>query len=462
MMDANLIQGNIIPTDWLKSTDLEASEDPIIGTLVPNFFIIYFGQDLPYGNINDDELMLKLARMGKEYELWAETAKDTIDNFNDISTILDKIDDIEHPEWIKQYLDPNRNNISFLLTKANGPFGSVTIIQTSDYPAAVLSLKEFYFPAPTTPHTVIFLSRNVMTLQLPGDIDKEAEAKKGLIKLILFHVQGNVDIEATSVSSITAAIPLKAMQIIMNQNRASHPSSFADLMRMTINEAKVQDWTSIRSSQISIKLLSKALASHMLQGNFAIKKVTSFEHETEKVEPSAFLPQRNKCIIDCELTTKNRATNENVMNIINSKKSTCKTAISHIGTMIDIIDYSSICINMHIAISAICTSNRPQPIFCQILMNFVSLVNNPDWAKWAKSIGSMPLIQWYCYSFLEHILNCFVDFATNFRNKNIMYEAHPIIKLNTKGFGQCHHGLQRLLYSDPVESSPDDSHHHHA
>jgi hypothetical protein len=80
-----------------------------------------------------------------------------------------------------------------------------------------------------------------MTLQLPGDIDKEAEAKEGLVKLMLFHVRGNVDIEATSVSSITTAIPSKGMQIIMNQNRASRASSFADLMRMTINEAKAQD-----------------------------------------------------------------------------------------------------------------------------------------------------------------------------------------------------------------------------
>ena len=93
-----------------------------------------------------------------------------------------------------------------------------------------------------------------MTLQLPGNIDKEAEAKKSLIKLMLFHIQGNVDIEAMLVLSITTAIPLKGMQIIMNQNRASHASSFADLMRMTINKAKAQDWMSIRSSQISIKL----------------------------------------------------------------------------------------------------------------------------------------------------------------------------------------------------------------
>jgi hypothetical protein len=190
-MDPNLIQGDIIPTEWLASTEWEKSEDPIVGTLVPNFFIVYFGQDLPYGSIDDDEVMLKLALMGTGYELWAETAKDAINNFDDISIILDKIVDVEHPERIKQHLDPNRNNNSLLLAKANGPFGSMTIVQTSDYPAAVLSLKEFFCPALVAPSAAIFPTGNVMTLQLPGDIDKEAEAKKGLVKLMFFHVQGS-------------------------------------------------------------------------------------------------------------------------------------------------------------------------------------------------------------------------------------------------------------------------------
>ena len=160
-------------------------------------------------------------------------------------------------------------------------FGSMTIVPTADFPAAALLLKKFFLPESSVPSSTVLPSGNIMTLQLPGDIDKEAEAKKGLVKRMLFHVRGNINIEAITMTNISAAVPSKGMQIIMNQNRASHASSFADLMRMTINKA--QDWTNIRSSQISIKLISKALASHMLQGNFATEKVTSLEHETETV-----------------------------------------------------------------------------------------------------------------------------------------------------------------------------------
>ncbi len=69
-----------------------------------------------------------------------------------------------------------------------------------------------------------------MKLQLPGNIDKEAEAKKGLVKLMLFHIRGTIDIDAITVSSIATAVPSIGIQIIMNQNQASRASSFADLM----------------------------------------------------------------------------------------------------------------------------------------------------------------------------------------------------------------------------------------
>jgi hypothetical protein len=71
-------------------------------------------------------------------------------------------------------------------------------------------------------------------------------------------------------------------------------------------------------------------------------------------------------------------------------------------------------------------------ILWQILLKFVSIVNNPDWVRWSESVGAMPNLHWYCYTLLERIFNCFADFATDFGNGNIMSESRPIAKLNTK------------------------------
>jgi hypothetical protein len=63
-----------MPTDLLSQTNWKDFEEPIIGTLISNFFITYFGQVLPLGDISDNEIKAKLIRLGTGYELWANTA----------------------------------------------------------------------------------------------------------------------------------------------------------------------------------------------------------------------------------------------------------------------------------------------------------------------------------------------------------------------------------------------------
>jgi hypothetical protein len=149
------------------------------------------------------------------------------------------------------------------------------------------------------------------------------------------------------------------------------------------------------------------------------------------VEPSAFLPQRNKVLVKQELSNEVKATSENVMDFVDSHKTKGKTAIACIGTMHSMMDFSSLCINTDMIITSICSNNEPQPILLQILLNFAAIVINPDWVRWLDNVGSMPSLHWYCYSFLKQIFNCFANFATDFRIGNIMSRARPITKLNT-------------------------------
>jgi hypothetical protein len=117
--------------------------------------------------------------------------------------------------------------------------------------------------------------------------------------------------------------------------------------------------------------MSKILTSHMLQVNFAAKKVTSLKLEANSVEPSAFLPQRNKVLVEQELSSEVKATSENVIDFANSHKTKGKTAIACIGTMQSMVDFSSLSINMDTIITAICSNDEPQLIFRQILLNLL-------------------------------------------------------------------------------------------
>jgi hypothetical protein len=96
------------------------------------------------------------------------------------------------------------------------------------------------------------------------------------------------------------------------------------------------------------------------------------------------------------------------MDIDDAHKSKANIAIICIGTMVDMTDFSSLCINCGTILSAIFDSLGPQPLYRQILLKFVNLMNNPDFNTWyAANKGSMPSLHCYVYSFLERIFNLF-------------------------------------------------------
>jgi hypothetical protein len=79
-----------------------------------------------------------------------------------------------------------------------------------------------------------FAQGNVM-LQLSGEINKKSKAKKGIIKLMLLHARGNIDINFTLIMNISPASLSRGMQIVLNQPRAACLGQFSDLVQMTLD-----------------------------------------------------------------------------------------------------------------------------------------------------------------------------------------------------------------------------------
>ncbi len=227
-MDVSLNHGYDLPKKFLSKTDWNDFKEPIVDTLIPNFFITYFGQDLPHGNISNNEIKAKLVRLGTEYELWANTANDAIKKLDNILSVMEEINT---PESIKKHFNPNLDAKSLPLATSNGPFGAMTLVQSDDYLVAAHVIKDlFQLSHQAIAPTLASYAPSNVTLHLPAKADKESEAEKGIVKLMLFHIRGNVDIKATLVSNIIPAIPSKGMQEVLNQPCAACASQFADLV----------------------------------------------------------------------------------------------------------------------------------------------------------------------------------------------------------------------------------------
>ncbi len=144
-MDSNLTQGDDMPTDWLSKTDGNDFADPINGTLIPIFFITYFGQGLPHGDISDNEIMAKFVHLSSGYKLWANTTKDVVDRLDDILSVMEEI---KSPKSIKKYLNMTRDAKSLPLATSNSPFDAMTLVRPDDYPVAACVLKDLFQLSP--------------------------------------------------------------------------------------------------------------------------------------------------------------------------------------------------------------------------------------------------------------------------------------------------------------------------
>jgi hypothetical protein len=164
-----------MPADWLSKTDWKDFEDPIVGTLIPNFFITYFWQVLPHGDISDNEIKAKLVCLGTRYKLWPNTAKDTVEKLDNILSVMEEI---RIPESIKKYLDPTWDAKPLPLATSNGPFGTMTLVQLDNYPVAAHVIKDLFqlSPQAVAPSLASSAPGNVM-LHLLAKVDKESEAK---------------------------------------------------------------------------------------------------------------------------------------------------------------------------------------------------------------------------------------------------------------------------------------------
>ncbi len=186
------------------------------------------------------------------------------------------------------------------------------------------------------------------------------------------------------------------MKIVLDSARPTCATSFSDLIKNTCTTAKELDLMNIRSCLILIVFIDKATALHLLQGNLATDGVTLLNNEANLINLSLFLPQQNATMINRERSYDLTASSENNMDIADAHKSKANVAITRIGTMVDMTDFSSHCINCDTIISATVDSSRPQPLYQQILLKFVNLINNPDFDTWfAANKASMPSLHWH-------------------------------------------------------------------
>ena len=94
----------------LANTEWFESPNKYVCALLPNFFILYFGQKPPTGDIMSDNVKMAFLMLGKGYKAWCTGAEEAINSSCKIATVLSNVANVlnyNEVTFFEKYSDKN-------------------------------------------------------------------------------------------------------------------------------------------------------------------------------------------------------------------------------------------------------------------------------------------------------------------------------------------------------------------
>jgi hypothetical protein len=188
-----------------------------------------------------------MMHLGMGYDLWARIVDKTL--------MADKLDNLlmvayeakKDPSLIQRYFlsswDPGTLT---QLALNNGPCKTITNVQSDNYPQAAHMIKKFFLPnlpAPGFPQAMA--APSTFTFKLPGELEKESKAKKGITKLMLLHICTDINYKRSPISNISFETTSIGMEVVLSHPHATRSTFLADLICQILLMTKEQDYISI-------------------------------------------------------------------------------------------------------------------------------------------------------------------------------------------------------------------------
>ncbi len=102
----------------------------------------------------------------------------------------------------------------------SGPFGFIASVNTDYFKVEAELICNLYLPSAPSPNLVFTQAHlNTPTLQLPSNIEKEAEATKGITTLLLLHIYGVVSGNYESFGNLSSAKPAQGTNVVLASYR---------------------------------------------------------------------------------------------------------------------------------------------------------------------------------------------------------------------------------------------------
>ena len=426
-----LSQGKDLTDVLLQGTSWHNDGETYACVAVPNVFFVYFGQSIPTGRISSDATKAAFKLLGPGYDSWVTIAAEAIEVDENMDKVFDNgsaANGGKFDAFVTEFFTNDRAKSGLPITRAP-PTLSLTSVQSDEYPATAMEIKKEY--SQVTTQSVIGQAATTLIVQHSSEIGKKAEAAKGIQKLFLLLVRADIDPLTGAISNVALAEPSKGMQLVISNERSAQASAFSDVLRKGFGIVKQDNVTDIRSREMSLKNLSKAVAGHLLLGNLSTVSITGIQAEPNSIDITAFYPQRNQNMIDADLRHDLASRMEEGLDVAEAHRAKTGTSMKVIGKVADVKDVTSLLINVSTVIAVITSSDKPQPLLHTMLSKIMTWTIDSNWEEHMTACGgSIPNVHLLLLSYVDRIWVCFAKFALDFNNINVVTENRPLADLD--------------------------------
>ena len=121
----------------------------------------------------------------------------------------------------------------------------------------------------------------------------------------------------------------------------------SSLLSRAHHTAKAKDQTSIFSTHSTISSIPKVDAGHMIMGNIHTEPIDRVHGEALSLDPTTYLPQRDRAKILAILMSEERLQTKSNMNVPEARTTAPKTSADKIGGIKTVTDFVSLMVNRY-------------------------------------------------------------------------------------------------------------------
>ena len=129
------------------------------------------------------------------------------------------------------------------------------------------------------------------------------------------------------------------MKDILAMACAPRAGQLSSLLSRAHHTAKAKDQTSIFSTHSTISIIPKVVAGLMIVGNIHTEPIDSVYGEALSLDPTSYLPQRDRAKVLLVLMTEGRRQNESNMDVPEARITAPKTVADKIGEIKTVTDF---------------------------------------------------------------------------------------------------------------------------